>query len=418
MNDWEGCQSRVKNCKDVNPENTYRLSVNTLREEIEGDNHLDVKDGPANIPSTFSGKRCKANAVMYSYLTYDFDNFPITSSFNEIHQRTGLPCVIHPTFNDTLFGNRRLRAYVLTPEILQSTTYESRWHYIARYLDGLGLDMSASDRTRLNYTARKNAKTEIYFNSEDPFGLNYSDERGWTEYQTVQNYINNNPIKHTSLNNLDEKIVFKNNLFPFRLPLPFDVNDIPDWCYKGLEYSSKMQEGITFYFDNREYDSRSDLEFLIVSELIVCRQTFNDVYGIFANYMPGSFKKHFEKSIYEAKRWLYLQYKKALFKGKYREPSLDLWKKIQAGRRTKNTRENKILSALLKYSFQLNDPEFYRTYKDLSIDTDMSSRTAKKGVEKLVSDNIINIKKGNPREQGSKGKSTEYNLSHLLGVNV
>lgn len=418
MNDWEGCQSRVKNCKDNRPENNYNLSVGSLCEEIEKDNYLDVKDGPANIPSTFTGRRCKDNSVSYSYLAYDFDDFPISTAFNEIQQRTGLPCIIHPTYSDTLFGRRRIRAYILAPEILPSTTYESRWHYIARYLDGLGLDMSTGDRTRLNYTARKNVETVIYFDSDDPFGLKYSDGRGWSEFQTVQNYIKSNPIKYPAYSNPNEKITFKNKLFPFEFLLPINENDIPDWCYDGMEYTSKFQAGTPFYFDNRSYDSRSDLEFLIISELIVCRQTFKDVFGIFKNYMPGSFRKHYETSEYEAKRWLYLQYKKALFEGRYRKPSLKLWKKIQAGRRTKNTRENKVLSTLLKYSFQLNSPFFYRKYEHLSNDADMSSRTAKKGVEKLVSDNLINIKKGKPREQGSKGKPTEYNLSHLLGVNV
>ncbi|HPF49874.1 MAG TPA: hypothetical protein PLP35_09295 [Caldisericia bacterium] len=417
---WECCFSKATNKRDEYPQNHIGRGFESLLEQLTSDSSLDYKDGPAIIPSTFKGRRSKTNAVAYSFLTYDFDDFPTNMSIDSIADRIKLPVILHPTYNDNLFSKRKLRAYVLCKEIEPAELYETRWLHYSQYFDGLGLDVATKDRTRLNYTLRKNANFSFYFSTSDLFGEEDTSGRGWLPYEVIENQNSNiqysTPIR-TQDSNATPFLAPNLNVYPFEhvlsppFALPLGKLEIPKWCFKALKFSANQPANTPFFFNKRHYKSRSELEYLIVSELIACGLSFEEISNIFQENTPGSFKKHLENNPLESNRWLKTTYENALY-ARNRKKSMSLFNKLNSLPESKrNLSDNRVLSALSKICFQLNSTECYRSFHLLSNDSGVSSRTVMKSIDRLQEQNKLTYTKGSQRESSKKGVTTRYDLT-------
>jgi len=420
LENWECCFSKATSKRDEYPQNYFGRGFGSLLEQLTSDSSLDHKDGPAIIPSTFKGKRSRVNAVAYSFLTYDFDNFSPYMSINSIADRIKLPVIIHPTYNDNLFSSRRLRAYVLCKVVEPAELYETRWLHYSQYFDGLGLDTTTKDRTRLNYTLRNNADLSFYFCAGDLFGETDSSGRGWLPYEAIENQnssiLYSTPIKTQDLNSTPflapnlNAYLFEHVLSP-PFALPLGKLEIPKWCFKALKFSANQPANTPFFFNKKYYKSRSELEFLIVSELIACDLSFQDISNIFQENTPGSFRKHLENNPLESNRWLQTTYENALY-ARNRKRALALYNRLNSLPESKrNLSDNKVLSALSKICFQLNSTECYRSFHLLSNDSGVSSRTVMKSIDRLQEQNKLTYTKGSQRESSKKGVTTRYDLT-------
>lgn len=394
IQNWTGCFSKAKSSRDAFPDNFVGVNLDVLLLELSKDSPLMVKDGPAIIPSTFAGRRSKDNAIAYSVLAYDFDDWPLGKNFQELPERVKLPCLVHTTYNDNLFSKRKLRAYYICKEIESSDLYESRWSHYAHFLKGLGLDTSTGDRTRLNFTIRKNAELHKFVDQEDPFGITDPSGRGWIPFENIEEELVRNYTTNLNLFNTSKIRALFPSVHTISPPITFKLHfKPPRWCIEALKYSSNLKQNDSVSFDNRRYNSRSELEYLVVSELIACGKSFKEIGDIFTEHMPGSFTKHALVSDKEAERWLLLTYKNALF-ARIRQKSLQLWNVLNDIPLSKTTSLIKVFKSLLEISFQLNNTIFFRSQRDLMLDSGIASfSTINRTIRKLEELNLISTSK-------------------------